>query len=103
MALSLCRQAHARLDVRLMGLGAVRVPSAAHVEGGMVVFPAFEHQQDVALLQHRKRDGLSAISDDLDLVRADQLPGQLQCIGHGKRQQFFTLPVGDHAAVAVCP
>ena len=52
MALPLCRQAHARFDVRLMGLGAVGVFAAAHVEGGMVVFPAFEHQQDVALLQH---------------------------------------------------
>ena len=52
MALPLCRQAHACFDVRLMGLGAVSIPPASHVEGGMVVFPAFEHQQDVALLQH---------------------------------------------------
>ena len=60
MALSLFRQVHARLDVRLMGLGAVGIPPASHVEGSMVVFPAFEHQQDVALLQHGKRDGPGA-------------------------------------------
>ena len=55
MALSLCRQAHARFDVRLMGLGAVSIPPTAHVEGSMAVFPAFEHQKNVALLQRVDR------------------------------------------------